>query len=155
MGSDNRLTTAPDAALRPFREEDIDGVLRSWERATRLAHPFMSDEFLATQRKAIREIYIPNTITDVALADREVVGFISVMGNEIGAIFVDPACHGMKIGFRLMNLAAARHDELEVEVFEKNAAGRAFYDRYGFSEISRSEFEPLGETVIRMRYTKK
>jgi hypothetical protein len=31
---------------RQYIESDLEAVLSSWESATRLAHPFMTDEFL-------------------------------------------------------------------------------------------------------------
>jgi len=146
--------TTPVAEIRPYRAADLDGLLRSWEAAFRLAHPFIADDFIAEQRVAVAEKYIPNTVTDVAVIDGNVVGFIAMMGNEVGAIFVDPSLHGKGVGRALMDKVAAIHNTLEVEVFEKNTIGRPFYDRYGFVEISRYIFEPVGEETIRMRWTR-
>jgi len=139
--------------VRPFHPGDTDGLLRSWEAASRLAHPFMKDQFIAEQRMAVAKKYLPNTVTDVAIINDEIVGFISMMGNEVGAIFVDPSYHGKGVGRALMDIPAAIHETLEVDVFEKNAIGRPFYEGYGFKEISRYTYEPLNEVVIRMRYS--
>ena len=32
--------------IRQYKDSDLDAVLSSWEIATRLAHPFMTDEFI-------------------------------------------------------------------------------------------------------------
>ena len=98
-------------------------------------------------------MYLPNTQTVVAeVEDGVVIGFASMMGDELGAIFLDPAHHGTRVGLALMNAAAKGHDVVEVEVFENNPIGRAFYDKYGFQELKRSVHDATGETLIRMRW---
>jgi putative acetyltransferase len=152
MGRDDGLVQQRSPIeVRPYHPDDLNALLDAWESASRLAHPFMSDEFIAEQRISVAQKYLPNTVTDIALLDDKLVGFISMMGNEVGAIFVDPACHRKGVGRALLDIPAAIHVSLEVEVFEKNTIGRPFYERFGFKEISRSTFEPLGEVVIRMR----
>ena len=42
--------------IRQYNTSDLEAVLSSWEAATRLAHPFMTEDFLAQQRKDIAEI---------------------------------------------------------------------------------------------------
>ena len=55
--------------IRQYKETDLEAVLMSWEVATRLAHEFMTDEFISQERKNVAEIYLPNTDTWVAEAD--------------------------------------------------------------------------------------
>ncbi len=73
--------------VRKYRATDLDAVLSAWETATRLAHSFMTDEFIAQERKNVAEIYLPNTETWVVEIDSLVQGFIALIGNEVGAIF--------------------------------------------------------------------
>ena len=75
-----------------------------------------------------------------------------MMGNEIGAVFVDPEVQGKGIGTQLVNHVGADHPVLEVEVFEKNEIGRRFYRKYGFRELERKAHEPTGETLLRLRF---
>jgi len=71
--------------IRQYKNLDLDAVLSSWEIATRLAHPFMTDEFIAQERINVAEIYMPNTDTWVVDIDNNTEGFIALMGNEVGA----------------------------------------------------------------------
>lgn len=107
--------------IRQYQESDLEPVLESWEVATRLAHEFMTDDFIAQERQNVAEIYLPNTDTWVAEVEGEVVGFIALMGNEVGAIFLQPNCHGRGIGRALMDKAQELHGNLEIEVFKENA----------------------------------
>ena len=80
-----------------------------------------------------------------------VVGFVSLMGNEIGALFVAPAFHGQGIGRALVDHARELRGEMEVEVFQANAIGRSFYDRYGFEFCEEKRHEATGQTLLRLR----
>lgn len=126
-------------------------MLSSWEVATRLAHEFMTDEFIAQERKNVAEIYIPNTDTWVAEIDGKVKGFIALMGSEVGAIFLQPDCHGKGVGKALMDKAQELHGDLEVEVFRENVIGRNFYSRYGFEQVEEKQHEPTGQQVLRLK----
>ena len=138
--------------IRHYNTSDLEAVLSSWEAATRLAHPFMTDDFLAQERKNVGEIYMPNTDTWVAELDGNVVGFVALMGNEIGAIFLLPNYHGKGIGKALMDKANELHSSLEVEVFKANAIGRKFYSRYGFEFLDEKHHEPTGQPLLRLRF---
>ena len=58
-----------------------------------------------------------------------------MIDNEIGGLFVLPSHHSKGIGTQLVDFMRVKHESLEVEVFEKNHIGRAFYDKYGFRKI--------------------
>ena len=141
------------AHIRQYKVSDLEGVLNSWEVATRLAHPFMTDEFIAQERANVAEIYMPNTDTWVAELEGEVKGFIALMGNEVGAIFLQPNCHGQGIGKALMDKAQQIHGNLEVEVFKVNNIGRNFYSKYGFEQLEEKPHEPTGQQVLRLKFT--
>ena len=138
--------------IRQYVESDLDGVLSSWESASKIAHPFLTEEFLDTERYNIPNVYLPNTDTWVADVDGRVVGFIALMGNEVGAIFLDPEFQGIGIGRALMDKAQALHETLEVEVFKANSIGRKFYDRYGFGLLAESIHEPTSQDVLRLKF---
>lgn len=139
--------------IRQYEDSDLDSVLSSWERATRLAHPFMTDEFLAQERKNTAEIYLPNTDTWVIEFDGKVKGFIALMGNEVGAIFLQPEFQGKGAGTALMDKAQELQGDLEVEVFKENSIGRKFYSQYGFELIEEKLHEPTGQQILRLKFT--
>lgn len=139
--------------IRQYENSDLDAVLSSWEVATRLAHPFMTDEFIAQERINVAEIYMPNTDTWVVDIDGSIEGFIALMGNEVGAIFLQPKHHGKGAGKALMDKAQELHGDLEVEVFKENQIGRKFYSRYGFEQLEEKLHEPTGQQVLRLKFT--
>lgn len=137
--------------IRKYQPEDRDEVLSVWAAATALAHPFLSESFLKQEREDIRNVHLLKADTWVWEADGRVVGFISLLGTEVGAVFVDPRFQRSGIGWVLMNHARALRGELEVEVFRDNTVGRRFYAKYGFEPMLQRVHEPTGLQVVRLR----
>ncbi len=141
--------------IRSFCSDDTDALLDTWYAASLLAHPFLDEAFLTEERRRIREIYIPATETWVYEEEGALVGFISLLDNEVGAIFVRPEHHGRGIGRALMDKAVALRGNLLVEVFEQNPIGRAFYDRYGFQLVDAHPHDETGHMLLRLKYEQR
>ena len=140
--------------IRKYIESDIDEILEGWYQASRMAHPFSDADFMGMEKRNIRDVYIPNTSTWVYTDEYLILGFISMMGNEVGAIFVRPDHHGKGIGRQLMDFVSDFHEEMEVEVFERNSVGRAFYDKYGFELLEELVHKETNNKLLRLRYRK-
>ncbi|MGF1698794.1 GNAT family N-acetyltransferase [Photobacterium makurazakiensis] len=141
--------------IRQYQANDLTDLLDAWESASRVAHPFMTEAFFEQERHNIPNLYIPNADTWVAVAEGKVVGFIALIGNEVGGIFVDPSLHGSGLGKALMNKAQSLHGNLVVQVFKENSIGRHFYDRYGFEFVEESIWEETGDTLLKLAFTAK
>ena len=141
--------------IRKYINTDLENILSVWEKASNLAHPFLSKEFLSQERLNIQNIYIPVADTLVADVNGGAVGFISMIGNVVGGLFLDPEFHGLGIGRALMDKVRELHEELELEVFEKNSIGRTFYNKYGFKLSDRHIHEETGNVMLTLKYTSK
>ncbi len=139
-------------SIRQYHNNDLTELLSSWDKANRLAHPFLSEDFIKQEKSNIENLYLPNADTWVALINNKVVGFIALIGNEVGGLFVDPAIHGTGCGKALMDKANSLHSTLELDVFKANHIGRAFYRRYGFNQKTQSMHEATGQPLIRLIY---
>lgn len=137
--------------IRAYREDDLTRVLDIWYEASLIAHPFLDVVFLESERRAIAEEHMPNAESYVYERDGELLGFIALLGSEVGAIFVDPKEQRHGVGCRLMDHVCELKGELELDVFEDNRIGRAFYERYGFEFVSRHVHEPTGRRLLRLR----
>ncbi len=84
--------------IRSYKETDLKELLEVWYDSTSIAHSFMDAAFLEKEKKNIEEIYIPNTKTWLYTDGDGMDGFISMIGNEVGAIFVRPEKQGKGIG---------------------------------------------------------
>jgi putative acetyltransferase len=137
--------------VRSYRPKDLDAVLSVWERASEIAHPFLNEQFIAQERHNIPNIYLPDAETWVIAEDAQVIGFVALIGNEVGALFVHPEFHRSGAGRALMDRAVELRSDLEVEVFEKNDIGRRFYTGYGFSPMHETLHGQTGHALMRLK----
>lgn len=137
--------------IRKYVPEDQDAVLGVWYESVQVAHPFWPPQKLDQERQAIAGQHLPCAETYVFERAGTVVGFISLLGTEIGGLFVTPRCHREGIGRALMDEARASRDHLELDVFEANEIGRAFYQRYGFRVVGERLEEATGLRILRLR----
>lgn len=147
------MTESESVNVRQYQTSDLNDLLSVWDISNRFAHPFLTDEFIVQEKPNIEKIYLPNADTWVVEKENEIVGFIALLGNEVGGLFVDPSAHGLGLGKALMDKASSLHRTLELDVFKANNIGRSFYRRYGFSEKVESIHEATGNPVIRLVYT--
>jgi putative acetyltransferase len=138
--------------IRLYQESDIEDIIEIWYQASLVAHPFLSENFLAEEKRRIRQLYLPNAQTWVYERQGKPVGFISLIDNEVGGLFVHPSMQRRGIGSALMDKACSLHETVELDVFEANAVGRAFYSKYGFVSIRRFTHGETGEPTIRLCY---
>lgn len=136
--------------IRKYQAEDADAVVRCWRKASDLAHPFLSRAFLEQEASNVRNIYLARAETWVTEIDGAVVGFIALIDNDIGGLFLDPEHHGRGLGRAMVDKAVAEKGTLRVEVFEANRIGRRFYDTYGFRETGRYVHEATGQITCRL-----
>jgi len=100
----------------------------------------------------MRNIYLAFAETWVIEIDGVVVGFIALIEDEIGGLFLDPDFHGQGLGRALVDKAVIQKGPLKVEVFKENIIGRRFYDAYGFRETEEFIHEASGQTTLRMNF---
>jgi putative acetyltransferase len=136
--------------IRKFELADTDRLVDIWHAASAVAHPFLSADFLKQEDANMRQIYLPHAETWVLECAGTAVGFIALIGDEVGGLFLHPDCHGRGFGRALMNHAVSLRDRVHLEVFERNQIGRHFYNRYGFVETGRSVHEATGQPTIHL-----
>ncbi len=132
---------------------DLEPLSIIWLDASLLAHAFIGENRLLEQRTLIETEYLPNAETWVACRSGEPAGFISLMDNFIGGLFVAPHHHGQEIGRMLVAHALELKGELLLEVYTDNRRALSFYKTLGFKELSRRATDDEGMPFenVRMR----
>lgn len=139
--------------VRPAAPADAPRLLQIWLEASRMGHPFLGEETLQEQLPKLRDVYIPQADNWVAVEKKVVLGFVGLVGNHIGGLFVAPEAHRRGVGRLLVDHAADRVGELTVEVYEQNESACSFYRSCGFELEGRKESDDEGRPLplLRMR----
>ena len=69
--------------IRKHLENDLEQIMNIWYESSTLAHPFLHSAFVEKVKADMRKIYIPNSETWVYENELGIVGFISMMDEEI------------------------------------------------------------------------
>lgn len=139
--------------IRRFEKDDTDAVVATWRSASALAHPFLTQAFIDREAENVRNVYLALAETWVTEVDGEVVGFIALIEDVVGGLFLDPAYHGQGYGRAMLDKAVAEKGPLKVEVFKENTNARRFYATYGFQGTEEFTHELSGQRTLRMTFT--
>lgn len=137
--------------IRNYKESDLEDVMTIWIEAQNIAHPFLAKGFVNNVKTMMKEKFIPNSKTWVYELDGIITGFIAMMDNEIGGLFVKPNSQSKGAGTLLVNHVSQYHKKLEVEVFNENKIGKPFYIKQGFKTISEYVHADTKQKVLRMQ----
>ncbi|MFW8635094.1 GNAT family N-acetyltransferase [Cribrihabitans pelagius] len=138
--------------IRPYAPSDQERVLHIWRTASAIAHPFLSAEKTDQAETMIRESFLPVAETWLACPGGTPAGFIALIGEEAGGLFVLPDSQGRGLGRALLDHALTRRARLELDVFTGNRRALRFYRRYGFTVVEQRMNAFFGHPEIRMRF---
>lgn len=141
--------------IRRYREADQAEVLRIWYKESLESHFFIPAKFWADHLEDLKNKYLPEAETFVAEGEGQILGFISLMGNYVGALFVDEKYQRQGVGKDLLDFAHKSKGSIFVDVYKENSQARMFYNKYGFEE-KREKIQPeTGHSVITMYVAEK
>ncbi|GAB3947581.1 GNAT family N-acetyltransferase [Kribbella albertanoniae] len=136
--------TAPvdDLLIRPLEPYDTDEAAQVWWRSrhapgAQLPPAIHTPEQVATW---FAEVLLPDAQTWVGLDDGRIVAVLTLDGDDLDQLYVDPELAGRGIGSTLVDLAKdLRPGGLALWTFQTNLNAQAFYRSHGFTEVRRTD----------------
>jgi ribosomal protein S18 acetylase RimI-like enzyme len=131
---------APHFVFRPLRREDVEAISRVHHRACLIAYRFINWRYsLDEVERWYSGKFAEWTWTLAAIdSDAAMAGFIALRDRHVDQLYVDPSRQRSGIGSTLLGKAvAAAPGRITLDVFEENAAARAFYEKHGFQAQAR------------------
>ena len=145
----DRLLRTPSLAVRIRRKGWGDGrhLERIFERALgQLCAEFYTPEQLAVLLATSNPRQYPLHFTLVAAIDADIVGFCTLWGRSLQAMFVDPTYKGRGIGRQLLSAMEARARDRRITKLRVTSSLNAegFYRTCGFSKVQCRMLEYRG-----------
>lgn len=147
------MSTSAQASITPYRDEYRDQLTAVWERSVRATHHFLLPEDIDYFKQVVQGIDFHAFPVYCLVRDNTVLGFLGVAGGKIEMLFLDPAHIGKGYGRLLMRFALEDLGADKVDVNEQNSNAVAFYTRFGFVPIERTEKDSEGKDypIIKMK----
>ena len=131
----------------------MNDVLSIWLKASIRAHGFVAEEYWESRVDDMRKIYLPSSETYVFFENGAILGFFSLQGDSLAAMFVSPDAQGKGIGQQLMNKAKSLRRKLSLSVYGENEKSIQFYRKCGFKPAKERVDEGMGHIEILMEYS--
>jgi GNAT superfamily N-acetyltransferase len=131
-----------DLLMRPLAPYDTDEAAAVWWRSRHAVGsqlpPAIHTE--AKVRKWFADVLLPDGQSWVALDDERIVAVLTLDGDDLDQLYVDPDAAGQGVGSTLVELAKdLRPGGLALWTFQSNTRAQAFYRRRGFAEVRRTD----------------
>lgn len=137
--------------IRRVTKDDLDRVVQIWLETNIKAHDFISEDYWRENEQAVRgmlaesELYLYETDSD-----HKIQGFIGLVDDYIGGIFVQSEAQSRGIGKQMLDYVKQIKSKLTLSVYEKNNRAIKFYQREDFKIIAEGLEEENNEKEYTM-----
>lgn len=143
------------ANIKNTRPTQHKQLLKIWEASVRSTHDFLNEQqILQIKTLIIQHNYFDHVqLFHIELND-EIAGFIGLAYEKIEMLFINPHYFRQGVGSILLNHALSLGVK-EVDVNEQNPNALTFYQKNGFEQVARSEFDAEGNPfpILHLRRT--
>lgn len=139
--------------IEQIGEETYDEILYVWERSVRATHDFLSEDDIAYYKLRIPEYFSQVRLYAIQYSG-QVQAFMGLSDNKIEMLFVLPESRGKGLGKKMVRYALLEKNIMEVDVNEQNLQACGFYEKMGFTVISRDSVDGEGKPfpILHLRY---
>jgi GNAT superfamily N-acetyltransferase len=131
-----------EVLIRPMEPADTDEAAAVWWRS-RHAPGSQVPASIHTEdgvRTWFADVLLPDGQTWIASDDDRIIAVLTLDGDDLDQLYVDPDAAGQGIGSMLVDLAKdLRPGGLALWTFQTNLRAQEFYRRHGFAEVRRTD----------------
>ncbi|TYR81544.1 GNAT family N-acetyltransferase [Priestia megaterium] len=140
--------------IRKNTVADIEQLVQIWYESSIKAHDFINHEYWDAQKQDMKEKYLPMSETYVLCVDQEIIGFVSVVGQYLAALFIANDYQGNGYGKELVSFIKQKRKHLQLKVYAKNEQAVQFYLKNHFLKKQELIDEQTGEKEMLMEWKK-
>ncbi|HJF87870.1 MAG TPA: GNAT family N-acetyltransferase [Companilactobacillus farciminis] len=138
--------------IRKMKDSELEKVSQIWLDSNLEAHDFIDKNFWLDNYPMVKEQF--KTAEIYVDAESEVKGFVGLQSDYIAGIFVEKSYRNQGIGKKLIDFLKKNHQELSLDVYDKNIRAKQFYEKNGFEVSTQSIERENGEKESRLVWKK-
>ena len=138
--------------IRKMKDSELEKVSQIWLDSNLEAHDFIDKNFWLDNYPMVKEQF--KTAEIYVDAESEIKGFVGLQDDYIAGIFVEKSYRNQGIGKKLINFLKKNHQELSLDVYDKNIRAKQFYEKNGFEVSTQSIERETGEKESRLVWKK-
>ncbi|KRK61470.1 GNAT family N-acetyltransferase [Companilactobacillus farciminis] len=135
-----------------MKDLELEKVSQIWLDSNLEAHDFIDKNFWLDNYPMVKEQF--KTAEIYVDAELEIKGFVGLQSDYIAGIFVEKSYRNQGIGKKLINFLKKNHQELSLDVYDKNIRAKQFYEKNGFEVSTQSIERETGEKESRLVWKK-
>ena len=135
--------------IRKYKDSDLNTILDIYSKSKLDELVFEKSKFKLCPLNKDKERYDKFMKSDVYVFEKEyILGYGSVLGAEITALFVHPSSRGQQIGNQLLEYLLSRIEGVPfLYVAKSNVLAKKLYSKYGFSTVDEFQTSYNGVPV--------
>ena len=138
--------------IRKMKDSELEKVSQIWLDSNLEAHDFIDKNFWLDNYPMVKEQF--KTAEIYVDAESEIKGFVGLQSDYIAGIFVEKSYRNQGIGKKLIDFLKKNHQELSLDVYDKNIRAKQFYEKNGFEVSTQSIERETGEKESRLVWKK-
>ena len=139
--------------IRKFEKNDLDLVLNIWYESCLDTYYFINKAHWDSIRENVKKKFLNSNIF-VYEENKIIKGFILIDEGYIDELYVSKQFRSMGIGKKLLDFIKKTHNELTINIFQKNINGIRFYKNNGFEIVEENIEDSTLEKGYFMRWHK-
>ncbi|KRN98639.1 GNAT family N-acetyltransferase [Companilactobacillus kimchiensis] len=117
--------------IRKMNLNELEKVGQIWLNGNLEAHDFIDRSYWKKHLTEVKQQFLQAEI--YVYVDNQIKGFTGLKDDYIAGIFVDKNFRNQGIGKQLLDYLKKSHNQLTLDVYEKNFRARKFYEDNGFN----------------------
>lgn len=131
--------------IRQAAPQDMDDIIKIWLDASKKAHHFIPGDYWESRQGEMRNVYLPMSESYVVEEEGHVQGFVSIVENDLAALFVSTSHQNHGYGRALLHYVMNLKDVLKLRVYEENQRAYRFYVKNGFEVLEETVDSRTGQ----------
>ncbi len=141
--------------IRPMTLQDVARVGEIWLEASIKSHDFVPADFWRDNHKTMVEELLPQAEGYVHVDAARIDGFLTVAGDFIHCLFVEPQSQRHGIGASLLRHLKQSRQTLRLHVYQQNRDATRFYVSHGFIITGEATCQHSGCAEFKMQWSKE